>query len=113
MNPSLICTFIGPPDAPRFSGSTDLTEDTPSDLTCDARNGFPAGGKIKWYNDGTFLEKGGTDVPNGDRFDIRDTLTLTPQRSDNGKKIKCEVEHETLTAAPYPSFETMIDVKCE
>ena len=84
-----------------------------NDLTCTAANAFPSGGSITWYNNNDQIQQGVGNSPNGDRFDIVDTLRLIPVRRDNQQFIKCQVRHEMLTNPVYLEAETMIDVKCK
>ncbi|XP_072048955.1 LOW QUALITY PROTEIN: uncharacterized protein [Amphiura filiformis] len=109
----LTLDVYGPPDTPSITGGSDLTENmASSDISCNAAEAFSDDGSITWYKNDVVIESGeGDNIPNGDRYDIRDSLLLTPTRSDNRNTIRCEVQHGTLAGPSYPADETTIDVK--
>ena len=84
-----------------------------NDLICTASNAFPSGGSITWYNNNDQIQRGVGSSPNGDRFDVVNTLRFTPMRQNNKHSIKCEVRHETLTNPAYLETEAVIDVTCK
>ena len=105
--------FEGPPDEPRITGNIDMTEGSQETLTCRASDAYPGDFDMKWFNDGNDVtQDSANNNQNGNnRYDVSSEIDFTPDRSDNGNIIKCNVTHVSLDSDIYASV--TINVKCK
>ncbi|XP_038064949.1 fibroblast growth factor receptor 1-like [Patiria miniata] len=102
---------IGPTETPVITGSTSMTENEATLLTCTADMGYPDDWTLVWSNGGspgptTSLSE------SGDRYSFTSTLDYTPRRQDNGNIITCTANRAPWIPGPVGSLGP-IDVKYE
>ena len=105
-----------PPDQPHIDGAPviSVVVDTPYDIVCRADNGKPAA-NVTWSSNGEQITQNVsysfTTKPDGKRQDAVGTLTITPQKSDQARSIRCDVRNSAMN---FPKWtEAHLEVLCK
>ncbi|KAM8974929.1 cell adhesion molecule 2 [Pelodytes ibericus] len=96
-------TVLGVPEKPHISGFvTPVMEGELIQLTCKTSGSKPAA-DIKWFKDDQEIhgvKKTQQKDSNGRTFTVTSTLDFLGDRRDDGAKIRCRVDHESLNSTP-------------
>ncbi|XP_038622037.1 cell adhesion molecule 2 isoform X6 [Tachyglossus aculeatus] len=103
-------TVLGVPEKPQISGFTSpVMEGEMMQLTCKTSGSKPAA-DIKWFKN----EKEIKDVKylkeedaNRKTFTVSSTLDFQVDRNDDGVKVICRVEHESLNSTPQVAMQVL------
>ena len=104
----------GPPDTPVINGSSQMTENVPTNLTCMADMGYPNDWMLDWFNEDTPIMpmSNTTADPSGSRYTFSSQIEFTPTRPGNRNTIiKCTAQRDSWTTQKG-SFGP-IDVQCK
>ena len=104
--------YSGPPDPPRITNSAGaFIEGRSRSLECVALNGYPPG-VIEWLLDGDPTSDTSNTVVKRWRYDVTSRVTINPDRSMNGKEVKCTVRSPSVSTTEMQSA-IVLDVQCE
>ena len=96
--------FAGPPDTPVIHGSSQMTENVPTTLTCMADMGYPNDWMLDWFNEDTPIMPMAVTTPaqSGSRYTFSSQIEFTPTRQDNRNTIKCTAQRDSWNTQPLP-----------
>ncbi|XP_022108596.1 ephrin type-A receptor 4-like isoform X2 [Acanthaster planci] len=90
-----------PPDTPNIIGSSSMTENIETTLTCTADMGYPDDLSLVWSNGGSPIAGPTTSSSaSGSHYSFASTLTFTPRRQDNGNNITCRASRAPWILGP-------------
>ncbi|XP_022108577.1 fibroblast growth factor receptor-like isoform X4 [Acanthaster planci] len=98
--PSVMVTLDvnGPPSIPVITGSSSMTENVLTTLSCTADGGYPDDWSLVWSKGGSSITGPTTSSSaSGSRYSFMSTLNFTPVRQDNDNIITCAARRSSGT----------------